>query len=232
MNTISAFIIYLTIFRLSIIAAGVISIAFGYRLFCKGILTEKGATVNAEVGTSKFALKNAAPGTCFALFGVIIISSMLIAGSPEMTMKLINSTPQIDQKNVNDDVKSEMSVQMRGSDGRLLAAFEKGKFYLSQNKKPEAISEYQKAVNLIANPINNLAWLYYDQGEIDKALPLAQVAVQLSPDNANAFETLADILFKKKEVTNAVQILEKAAAINPKKFSKKLEQFKKAASQM
>jgi hypothetical protein len=31
------FIIYVTVFRLAIIAAGIISIILGYRLFCRGV---------------------------------------------------------------------------------------------------------------------------------------------------------------------------------------------------
>ncbi len=93
MTVSTAFIIYLILFRLSIIFAGIISIILGYRLFCRDIGTEKsagqGAELNAEIGASKIALKNAAPGIFFALFGVVIIGIMFATGGPEVTMKTL-----------------------------------------------------------------------------------------------------------------------------------------------
>ncbi|RMD51773.1 MAG: hypothetical protein D6828_06730, partial [Nitrospirae bacterium] len=66
------FLLYVTVFRLAIIAAGVISIILGYRLFCRGVWPDRGSAqpteVEAEIAGSHFTLKNAAPGTCFALF--------------------------------------------------------------------------------------------------------------------------------------------------------------------
>ena len=93
MTVTTAFIIYLILFRLAIITAGAISIVLGYRLFCKGIgWTErsgKGTDASAKVGHFSFTLKNAAPGTCFALFGVVLISVMFATGGPELTLGYI-----------------------------------------------------------------------------------------------------------------------------------------------
>ena len=71
MTVTSAFIVYLTLFRLAIIAAGVVSIVLGYRLFVRGVWpeakTSRGTSIDAEVAGSRFTVKNAAPGTCFAV---------------------------------------------------------------------------------------------------------------------------------------------------------------------
>lgn len=95
MDNLNVFVIYLVLFRLSIIAAGIISVILGYRLFIKGVFprgdipqSAGGHSVDAEVAGAKFKLLNAAPGTCFALFGAIILVAMFVTGGPEGTFEL------------------------------------------------------------------------------------------------------------------------------------------------
>lgn len=85
MENLTAFVLYLTFFRLAIIAAGITSIVLGYRLFARGVFPKtyvnpplQGENVTAEFAGAKFTLRNAAPGTCFALFGMIIIVVMFL----------------------------------------------------------------------------------------------------------------------------------------------------------
>ena len=63
MDIASAFIIYVTLFRLAIIAVGVISIVLGYRLFWRAVGRSDGSdsrmTVGANIAGSSFTLKNA-----------------------------------------------------------------------------------------------------------------------------------------------------------------------------
>ena len=65
MTLTSAFIVYLTLFRLAIIAAGVVSIVLGYRLFLRGVWPEapssQGTSIDADIAGSRFTVKNAAP---------------------------------------------------------------------------------------------------------------------------------------------------------------------------
>jgi hypothetical protein len=77
----TTFLIYAGLFRLAIVTAGVIIIVLGYRLFAAGVFNERGAEVSASAGGVQFTLKNAAPGTCFALFGAGIIVFMLAMAS-------------------------------------------------------------------------------------------------------------------------------------------------------
>ena len=73
-------VLYMIFFRLALIATGITCIVLGYRLFILGVYPsaakgkDKDDEVSAEVGGAKFTMKNAAPGTSFALFGVIIIA--------------------------------------------------------------------------------------------------------------------------------------------------------------
>lgn len=61
------------------IAAGVALCWMGYRLFRVGIY-EKGGDLNASWGSKKIALKQAGPGTFFALFGAVILGLAVYKG--------------------------------------------------------------------------------------------------------------------------------------------------------
>lgn len=232
MSNVSAFILYLTVFRLSIIAAGIVSIILGYRLFCRGITPEPGTgggtTVEAGMGKNRFRLMNAAPGTCFALFGVFIISVMFFSGSPEMTLELINGVSQETAGNGNPAEKSRMSMTLRGDDScGLTAAMEKGRYFERHGERDKAIQAYREAVSLVALPMNYLAWQYHSNGENAKALPLAAMAARLMPDDANCLDTLAEIKFREGAYAEALELMEKACRIDPK-YSEKLSRFRSA----
>ena len=90
------FIIYLLLFRLAIITAGIVSIVLGFKLFSIGVFKNKteGTSVDAKIGEVNISLKNAAPGTVFALFGAIIIVVMLFQKPPEL---ITNTSHSIDK---------------------------------------------------------------------------------------------------------------------------------------
>jgi len=79
---------YPIIFRVSVVVAGVISIVCGYRLFLAGVFRlPPGAPpteVSGRFGGAEFTLKSLAPGTCFALFGAIVIGAMMVSTPPEV----------------------------------------------------------------------------------------------------------------------------------------------------
>jgi hypothetical protein len=60
-------------YRLIALMSGILSVYFGYKLFRIGIY-EKAGDLKASFGESHLALRQAAPGTFFALFGAIVIS--------------------------------------------------------------------------------------------------------------------------------------------------------------
>lgn len=82
-NTLAA-LIYLLLSRLAIAAVGGLSIFLGYRLFALGFAAaDKGATAEAKLGKDvSLSLKNAAPGTVFALFGAAMIVVLLTSAPP------------------------------------------------------------------------------------------------------------------------------------------------------
>jgi len=109
------YIIYLIVFRLSIIIAGIISIILGYRLFYKAVWPEKnnskGSSLDVKSHNMHFTLKNAAPGTIFALFGAIIICIMIASSTPELVITTNgknNITRTTDENKDNSDFMLKM----------------------------------------------------------------------------------------------------------------------------
>jgi tetratricopeptide (TPR) repeat protein len=59
---------------------------------------------------------------------------------------------------------------------------------------------------------NNLAWNYAEHGgNLDLALPLAQVARQMNPDSAEVLDTLGWIYYKRGLFDNAVALLKESS---------------------
>ena len=56
-----------------------------------------------------------------------------------------------------------------------------------------AIRLYQRALRTVAEPLNNLAWLYHQAERNEEALPMATLANQMVPDDPTFADTLADI---------------------------------------
>jgi len=227
MSYLTAFVLYLAIFRLGIITVGAICIVLGYRLFVNRIETnqkkENETSIKANFGEWRFVLNDAAPGTCFALFGSAIICFMLYSGGPEMTLTQIRKNA-LDEpsKNMSAGV-DDFSVQLRSDDQSPISmALQTGDYY-AQTNSLKAIKAYQKAMNIMADPINYLAWHKQAQGKLDIALAYAGLAVQLNPKNAAYLDTLATIYSKKGKPALARKYLEKAALIDPK-YKKKLGQ--------
>lgn len=226
MEVVTVFTIYLILFRLAIIAAAVVSIILGYRLFCKGVWPDagsgKGTSVDAKIAGSGFTLKNAAPGTCFAMFGVLIIAIMFARGGPELTLKSLEDAAQ-------GDVKIQQLKLRGGEKSGLEAATLKGRYFEEKKDTKNAIFAYEEAVALMAEPMNQLAWLYQEQGKLEGALLLSRMATRLSQNNANYLDTLAEVLFKTGEREEAIDVMEKAARLNPK-YKNKLIRFREGVN--
>jgi tetratricopeptide (TPR) repeat protein len=97
--------------------------------------------------------------------------------------------------------------------------------YEKQGKQHDAMEMYRKAISPAAEPMNYLAWLRQEQGNFEEALPLAQVAVMMKPDDADAIDTLAVILCKTGQNQDAVRWMERAADIQPQRYQQKLGVF-------
>lgn len=215
-----AFIIYLSLFRIAIIASGIFSIYLGYRLFAMGVFPQSSSTnpspqgdVSAEFAGAKFSLRNAAPGTSFALFGAVIISAMVITGAPEVTIESLENGVQkaTFRNNAVEDMPSFAQ--------QALAQLERG-------EKTQAQDTVRKALKNVAAPLNDFAWVLLQSDDMAvKAEHLAEIAVSVEPQNPDFLDTLAQIQYKNGDKAKAIQTLETAQAINPV-FTEKLNKWR------
>lgn len=84
----SAFVVsvlYVLVWRLSVLACGLVAIILGYRLFNSGFAAQQG-NLEAGIGGSSLKISNVAPGIFFALFGAVIIATMVWTSPPEIVI--------------------------------------------------------------------------------------------------------------------------------------------------
>lgn len=245
MSLTSSFIVYAMAFRLAVIAAGVVAIYLGYQLFLRGIFSGApkarageagtpadsspgGTEITAEAGGNKLTVKNAAPGTCFAAFGAIIVAVMVVEGIPELS---IDNAARLE---AGLESPVQISLNMKGSpkaataDGGApdLTGFrdwlERGVERQNSGDRTGAIEAYGRALSDAAVPLgeaatalNQVAWLFQEDGRLEEALALARLAVQAKPGEASFLDTLAVVQLKRGEAEDAVAWARKAELAKP-----------------
>lgn len=88
---------YVLIWRLCVLACGLVAIILGYRLFQSGFAAQQGS-LEAGVGSNTLKLGNVAPGTFFALFGAAVIAALVWTSPPEIVVPKadLQSSGQVD----------------------------------------------------------------------------------------------------------------------------------------
>lgn len=79
MSEFSQTVLFLTLYRLATVAIGLVFAYLGYRLFYRGVY-DKAGDLKATWGERFLIIKQATPGTLFAIFGAIIISVAIWKG--------------------------------------------------------------------------------------------------------------------------------------------------------
>ena len=244
MDSLVGFYIYAATFRLAIIAAGIVSIVLGYKLFAHDAGSESRTDVGAQADRFKIIIRNAAPGTVFAAFGAIIIAVMLFQGNPEIVLKDVETVIKDSQSNSQSE-KHTRSALLKGRNDdksgeelqRFDQAYNEGVEKQRAGNTEAAITAYNRALaesevslGKAAVVLNALAWIYKDQHRIDEALALVRTATTIDQNNANAFDTLALILLDRKEYEAAEQAAEKAVTLDSDKedYKNTLQQVRAA----
>lgn len=182
--------IYLILFRISIIVLGGMSIYLGYRLLLKGLeqnaqsQTEQNAGLNAKIGTAHITLKNAAPGTVFALFGAAIVITVLSSQQPDITFK-----KELSKENVT---TSEMRMRnpSSGNVGESIAikneeAAKINREVWQQVEKDLKRLEYANQLeHNHPDLLDSLASLYFISQDYSKAVEMQQKAAELAKNNS------------------------------------------------
>ena len=89
--------------------------------------------------------------------------------------------------------------------------------YQIQKKSANAIELYISALRSVPDSVgilNNLAYLYIEDNQLDHALKYAQQAYDLSPDNVVVIDTLATVFLQMKEYSKSLSLLRQAIAVN------------------
>ena len=195
MTFVNVVLLYLLVSRVAILAAGVVSVFLGYRLFCRGISASLASGTDSSIESSAFgthfSVKNAAPGTGFALFGAILIVVMLIQSSPSATLETMSKwkvNTELQQAETNEQVQ-KLVLRGNGQDS-MSSLTAQGIEFEKYGDSANAERTYRQAVTLMAEPMNDLAWLYVSSGRAQQALGLATLAVQLRPDEPRFADTL------------------------------------------
>lgn len=179
------FVIYLLSIRLATIAAGVIAIRYGYKLFVSAVFkvdtSNKNTLIAGRIGDYELKFSTASPGAVLALFGAIIISLSIAAVPPELKR---NQTI----KHQNESGKTSTTIQttesMRGEDiSTLQKHLEKANNYKEKQQVANSIREYQQAMRIILKPMSELAELYWKTDKLENAKKLAEVIVLMNPSN-------------------------------------------------
>lgn len=176
----NSFIIYALGFRLAIIAVGALAIYLGYRLFVLGVMPKVGTNVEAGSSGMRLSIKNAAPGTIFAVFGLAMITTMLIQGNPEYN---------ISQK----DGKAIITIRGGDMDGKLDLTQDQ---LAEIDRHTQIILENNLIQKRAANPLLDIARIYYSQRWYDNAMALTNLVITLKPENINEADQLKSKIIK------------------------------------
>lgn len=235
MDVSSSFLLYAMAFRLAVIAAGVLVMVLGYRLFLRGVDSAGGdSETRAEGGGFKLTLKNTAPGTAFALFGALLIGSMVVRDSPQLLLEDLAERGEVAAAQrlqlrgsaaQAPDGNEASAAPLRAREAALAAAAEQllqaGYGYETAGEPAQAVQAYTLALVLsrdptqMARPLNQLAWNAQQQQQLALALPLAQLAHSLVPDHTAYLDTLAQVQWQRGQVDDALRLARRAVQLDP-----------------
>jgi len=222
-HIIFGFFIYAVLFRLAVIAAGIVAIILGYKLFVRGVMDGGGTNVNAQAGQIKLTLANAGPGLGFALFGAFIIGIMVIQSNPELLLKKrVNQFDDSSSKEALSGEKanqpsppvyrnrdaSDVELQVRGGDSKEKASLDKE---WSELDRPNlTLSE-------AAEPLNKIARVWLQENRIGEAVAMARLAAFYcaEKDKANYLALLGETLFENGDEQKAILAMQNAAELDP-----------------
>jgi hypothetical protein len=204
----TGFLLYVVLYRLTVLAVGALSIYLGFRLFIQSGGDRNRATDTAsadiEAGGLKLSLTNFWPGTYFALFGTVLIGLMLWQGTPQLTLKDIRETTETGTKTTN-------TVEMRsGTDIDLDGASSPAgpKEQAAADREWAKMDKLGLRLSEAAEPLSNIARIWQSEGRIGEAVAMGRLAYLYGPeiDKAAHLALFAELLEKngnEQEATEA-----------------------------
>jgi tetratricopeptide (TPR) repeat protein len=118
-----------------------------------------------------------------------------------------------------DDAKAEFERRVKANPKDVGAQTMLGMILETQRNLPDAKKKYDEVLALDARSVvasNNLAYIYAEEGQnLDRALQLAQVAVDQMPDSPEIRDTLGWVYYKKNLPDLAAKEFEQSIAKDP-----------------
>ncbi|XCN71904.1 MAG: hypothetical protein Q3M24_16565 [Candidatus Electrothrix aestuarii] len=182
MSSSTEFLLYVTVYRLSVLAIGALSIYLGFRLFhnaagSRETPVDSAGTASAEGGSFKLTMTSILPGTYFALFGTVIIGIMLWEGQPEMLRKEVVETKAqngSESKSLKEESYRDPKVNL---DAVPVSALEQEWKTLGKSGAIQADA---------AVPFVNIARAWQEEGRVGEALAMARLAYLYGPELGKA----------------------------------------------
>ncbi len=193
----AGFLMYVTLYRLSVLAIGALAIYLGYKLFTSTPVGASESRASAAVvgGGFKLTMTNFWPGTYFALFGTVLICIMLWQGSPQLLLKEIQESKVAGKSSTT----VTRTLEMRGSEPDIDAQW-------------EALSKPGLTLPDAALPMANIARVWQQEKRIGEAVAMARMAAKFSTENqADHLALFAGLLLANGEQDKALQVMQVAA---------------------
>ena len=226
----TGFLIYAAVFRLAVIAVGIVAIVLGYFLFVRVSSSRSRTEAGLEIAEFKLNLKNAAPGTCFAAFGAGIILAMLIEGSPSLTMETAQNVAAAERSAAPQPVSvagSVRSLTMKGDpEGTLppgladrlesaASSAAQGDLSGAMNAYSAILEERGLLASEAALALQPMAEIALQRGDHAQAETFARLAMFFAGYEAGSLDTLARVLIAQGHPGEAVELARQARTAAP-----------------
>ena len=210
----AGFLLYATLYRLTVLAIGALSIWLGFRLFNNAGSRKQASAGSASVEGNgfKLTLTSLLPGTYFALFGTVIISIMLWKGEP----------PKFDQE----AKVTETTEYTQGQIQRHTVVKQETQSYRSSGANLDSKADADRAWDKLnpnvtlgeaAEPLSAIAKSWQQEGKrIGEAVAMARLAANYGKkeEQADYFALLSELLLANGDEGKAVDALKRAAKLD------------------
>lgn len=219
MDLSAGFLVYAAVFRLSVIAVGCVAIVLGYLLFVRGTVARGRTEAGLEIAEFKLNLRNAAPGTCFAVFGVAVIVAMLVGGNPALTLEQAQSAASADLPVTRIQVKGRGNTQLslKAANG-----LEEAQRRLREDDYTGAMAAYSVVLESpglslaeAALALEPMARIALARGDVEQAETFARLSVLFSGKAPAPLNTLARTLLAGHQPSEALAAARGAVAAAP-----------------
>lgn len=204
------FLLYVTVYRLSVLAIGALSIYLGFRLFSRppGQTNSAGEASSAGVQAGEFKLRvtNFLPGIYFALFGTVLIGIMLWRGEPQLLRKEF-----VETKARNGDESTLRKEELYRLPNVNLDATPAA---IDLGRELEKLHQSGMTLSDAAPSLSSIARIFQRQNRIGEAVAMARLAYLYGPEidkaaHLSLFAELLDANGNRQEAADARAELEK-----------------------